>query len=398
MSTTKHVKAKCHPNRPHVAHGLCEPCYRKWVRQGKPARWHDADTGAPTVASCVAAPATVDPLEAARASRVQAAEDSRDRQALKASLARLEVLEAQVKHLTADFAKPSKPVERVRIAGNRHPATLLAALSDVHGGAEFPETPVTFGNKYSPEICQLRLAKYFAGVEWKVQAYRSGKHGEAYDVHHVKVWLGGDMFDGHLHDDQQETSQTAIRASTWLEPCLVDGFKRLQGIGVDVSIECSFGNHGRDNRKMNFATGADHNHEWGMYMRLARQLPGIDVSCTTDEFQFWEIYGRKFCGHHGHRISYGGGVGGIWIPANKAIAKWQESVPCYHYLFGHYHSLQHGPHGTFNGSIVGYNPFARGIKGTPERPQQAAMLIDEEHGIVDNTRIWVVDRAAEAGL
>jgi len=271
-------------------------------------------------------------------------------------------------------------------------------LSDVHAGANIELSPVSFGNKFNNAICAHRLSKYFAGVEWKVNAYRSGLHGEAYDVQHVKLWVGGDIIDGQLHMDQVELSDPPIESIRWVEPILVDGVRRLLGIGVDVSMEFTFGNHGRDSDKMQFGRGAEHNHEWGMYHRIADRLPGVQSSVTKDEFQFFDIYGRKFCGHHGHRIRYGGGVGGIMIPTNKAIAEWQKGVPCYHYLFGHYHSLSFNPLCTYNGSIVGYNAMARGFKCAPEIPQQAGLLIDEEHGIVDCTRIWVVDAKAEAGL
>jgi hypothetical protein len=345
----------------------------------------------------VSAP-TSDPFEAARSQRAQLASDSRDRQALKASLGHLEALEAQISTLTAPYAAPAKPVNRPRISGNRHPATLVVSLSDVHAGATVELSPVSYGNHYNQAVCESRITKYFAGVEWKVQAYRSGDHGKAYDLHHVKLWCGGDMIDGQLHDDQKEMSHTPIEAIRWFEPLLVDGIKRLLALGVDVSVVCSFGNHGRDTKKMQFGKGAEHNHEWGMYCRLGRQLPGVEVSATKDEFQFFDIYGRTFCGHHGHRIAYQGGVGGIWIPANKAIDKWQMGVPCYHYLFGHYHTLEFGSRGTFNGSVIGYSPMARGFKCAPERPQQAALLVDEEHGVVDTTRIWVEDREAEASL
>jgi hypothetical protein len=403
MSTTKHVPAKCHPNRPHVAHGLCEQCYRKWVRQGKPPVAYAIADARPRVFSGISQAPTApppDPLEAARASRVQAAEDSRDRQALKASLSRLEILESQVENLTAPYAPPLAPVERVELASGGRQACAVALLSDVHAGADVRLTPATFGNRYNPAICRYRLGRFFAGVEWLVNSYRDGDSRYAWRIDELVLALMGDIIDGHLHEDQIERSESAITTISWVEPLLIDGILRLRDAGLRVRVVYDYGNHGRDTKKPRRATGAEHSYEWGMYNRMARVLAreGVEGDASPAAHHYADVYGRRLHFHHGDEIKYQGGVGGITIPVNKRVAVWDRVHRADLHHIGHFHQ-QCDHHPWFaNGSVIGYNEYAMSIGAAPEPPQQTFYLLDAKRGKTTVSPIWVGDAAGEASL
>lgn len=410
MRPANRLKAKCHPDRAHVAHGLCEQCYRRARRRGDAVAFgRDPATGRapgfvghsevldPEVA---AAPPTPDPLEAARASRVQAAADSRDRVALKASLARLEVLEAQVENLTAPAAAPLAAINRIELAGGGRQATAVALLSDVHAGAEVKLTNATFGNRYNPAICRYRLGRFFAGIEWLVNSYRDGSAAYAWQIPNLLLWLGGDIIDGHLHEDQIELSESAITTVAWVEPLLLDGIRRMRDAGPQVSVVCSYGNHGRDTRKPRRATGAAHSYEWGMYNRIARVLSteGVQVDASPAAHQYAEVYGRRLHFHHGDEIKYQGGVGGVTIPVNKRVAMWDRVNRADLHHVGHFHQqCDHSPWFA-NGSVIGYNEYAMSIGAAPEPPQQTFYLLDAKRGKTTVSPIWVSDATAEASL
>lgn len=83
---------------------------------------------------------------------------------------------------------------------------------------------------------------------------------------------------------------------------------------------------------------------------------------------------------HGHAIRYGGGVGGIYIPINKAIAQWDKSERADLTVFGHFHQQRDGGNFICNGSLIGYSSFAQSIKADFEKPKQCLFLIDSKRG------------------
>ena len=76
----------------------------------------------------------------------------------------------------------------------------------------------------------------------------------------------------------------------------------------------------------------------------------------------------------------GGGVGGIYIPTNKAIGQWNKGRNVDLDVFGHFHQARDGGNFICNGSIIGYNAFAVSIKADFEAPRQQLFLIDSKHG------------------
>jgi len=85
--------------------------------------------------------------------------------------------------------------------------------------------------------------------------------------------------------------------------------------------------------------------------------------------------------HHGHAVKYGGGIGGIFIPAFKAISQWDKQKQADWTFFGHFHQLKDGGNFVTNGSLIGYNAYAVRIKADFEAPKQAFMVIDADRGL-----------------
>ena len=85
--------------------------------------------------------------------------------------------------------------------------------------------------------------------------------------------------------------------------------------------------------------------------------------------------------HHGHSLRFSGGIGGLFIPAFKAISQWNKSKHADWDFFGHFHQLKDGGNFISNGSLIGFNSFAVRIKADYEKPKQAFIIIDRERGM-----------------
>ena len=372
-------------------HGLrsSEPAYKQaWVEQRRAffAAGDPPATPAPEP----------EPLDLARTARATKAETKVERKALAAALERLEALEGQLHAIEHHTSTPLPAIPRLELSGVRRSGAAVVLLSDVHAGANVARSASSGGNRYSPEICRYRVRRAFAGVAWHVLAYRA----VAWDLKHIVLWFGGDMIDGHLHGDQQETSQSAIATLDWLEPLLVDGVRSLLELDAKVHLVCSYGNHGRDTIKPRRETGAHHSYEWGMYQRIARALrpDGVETLADPTAHQYIECLGRTLHFTHGDECRYAGGVGGISIPLNKVFAAWDRVRHADYHHCGHYHTQLDGGHWLANGCVKGYDPFAMSIKGSFETPRQTFYVLDEKRGKTAVTPLWVSDEKDEAAL
>ena len=92
---------------------------------------------------------------------------------------------------------------------------------------------------------------------------------------------------------------------------------------------------------------------------------------------FFDKYVVRF--HHGHQISYQGGVGGITVSVNKAIAQWNKARVADLDVFGHFHTKFDGGNFIANGSLIGYSAYAVSIKASYEKPSQTFFLVNKKY-------------------
>lgn len=120
-----------------------------------------------------------------------------------------------------------------------------------------------------------------------------------------------------------------------------------------------------------------------MYHNLAHHFedePRVKFIIEEGYNTYIDVYGFTLRFHHGHSVRYYGGVGGLYIPMNKAIAQWDKAVPADYSFAGHFHQMKDGGNFMVNGSMIGYNAFAMSIKADYESPRQAFLLIDKLRG------------------
>lgn len=337
----------------------------------------------------------VDPVARAKAARAERRVELEN----SALVTEVEALRAQVDAFSRVTAAPLEPIRRVELSSGLREATAVACLSDLHVEERVKPGDTPTGNAFNLAIADFRLGRAFAGIEWLVQMHR-----ERFTIRNLVLWLGGDLGSGHIHEENVETSAlTPIATMLWLRPRLVvqmaELVERLQLERLDVV--CSYGNHGRDTKKKRYATGAHHSYEWGMYQSLADAFRGDDriaVHAPPASHQYHRVYDQSLGFHHGDDIRYAGGVGGLSIPLNKAVDAWNEVRRCDSWYFGHWHQYLTIGRKTVNGSMIGYNGYAMGIKARPEPPQQAFELVDAKRGPTCRSPIWCGDPSAEVEL
>jgi hypothetical protein len=333
-------------------------------------------------------------LQASRAKR----EETLAKRLLREAGKRIEALSATVDRLSAPEPRPAFSIVR-QLGSGKRTAWGLSVMSDIHAGATVIPSASVCWNEYNPEICRQRLDRYFESIPWLINDEHS------FDVQGHCMAMIGDLIDGHLHDDQTETSEAPLVTVNWIEPFLwgrIETLAKELGPKRELRIIVVPGNHGRDTLKPRAATYCEHSHEWAMGQRLARHFakhPTIRVIAPNARDAYTSIDGRVLHFTHGDTVNYQGGVGGITIPLRKAYAIWQIIQPAYLHVTGHFHTQLDLGDGLANGSGIGYNDFARKVNARPELARQQFCLLDAEQGKTKVSPIWMTkptDREKQA--
>ena len=295
---------------------------------------------------------------------------------------------------------PLPPIVEHSFPDERFQATAIALLSDVHSEESVdPESIYPYRNEYNMDICNLRLQKFFDAV---IREVKFAKH--QFEIDTLVLWLGGDFLTNGIHPDgipNKGPGDTII----WIQSRLIAGIQKLldSGFFKYIRIPCSFGNHGRTTEVPRIAAGWDHNIEWLMYNNIGLYFKNdsrVTVSAPKSNHVYQEVYGFELHFHHGQEIGRGGsGDAGIIPSMMKSVKKWKgESKAEQLHYFGHYHSyIIPKPSVVGNGSLIGYNAFAKSIKAEPEPPVQHFELLTPQ-GKARLVPIWVVDEKEEAKL
>ena len=101
-----------------------------------------------------------------------------------------------------------------------------------------------------------------------------------------------------------------------------------------------------------------------------------------------EIQGFNCRFTHGDTVRYAGGVGGIMVPVNKAIAAWNKSHgQAALDVIGHFHQFITTPNFVGCGCLCGFDPYAQSIRASAETPSQTLIVMDQEYGKVMTLQI-----------
>ena len=271
--------------------------------------------------------------------------------------------------------------------GAKSEATAIWLASDWHVGEKVTLGQTNGINEYNPSISQERGNQFF------INAVKLTKMmGRDVPIKKVILALLGDFITGHLHSQNVETNYLApVEETLYAQSIIASGIEYvLKNTDYDLIIPCASGNHGRTTKFSEFGSENGHSHEFFMYCTLREHFKNnkrVHFIISEGAHTYLEVYGRQIRFLHGHDIKYSGGVGGITIPVNKAIAQWDKAKPAYLTCFGHFHQKFDGGNFLANGSLIGYNAYALSIKASAEPPAQQLCLIDSVRG---KTGVWPI--------
>ena len=258
------------------------------------------------------------------------------------------------------------------------------AWSDWHIEEKVLSEQVSNKNEYTLKIADARFLKL---LHSSLKLYQIASRDTT--IKTIILALLGDFITGSIHEDLAEANQLApAEAAHKALSMIVSGIKfLLQNTPKDVSfvIPCHSGNHGRMTKKQRIATEAGNSLEYFMYLMLQDYFDGekrlkfiVQPGYHSYANCFDGVYKIRF--HHGHQMSYQGGIGGISVSVNKSIAQWNKSVPDVSLdVFGHFHTRFDGGSFISNGSLIGMTAYGVSIKASFEPPSQTFFLVNREY-------------------
>lgn len=260
-------------------------------------------------------------------------------------------------------------------------ACSISLCSDWHYEESVKSSQVNGLNRFDTTIAKERIEKLF-----RVTAQLIKVHQKEYQIDTHILALLGDFISGSIHDDLKEANLIQPTQAIWeVQNLIASGIEYLlETTDVNLVIPCSSGNHGRMTEKQRTATEYGNSLEILMYRQLEKYFSSngrIKFIVNDSYLTYLDVLGWNCRFSHGHALKYAGGIGGIFIPAFKAVSQWNKSKTADFDFFGHFHQLKDGGNFVCNGSLIGYNAFAVKIKADYERPKQAFVIIDKERGM-----------------
>lgn len=288
--------------------------------------------------------------------------------------------------LAISKAAPEYQKIKVPTKGKQDECTLVAVASDWHVEEVVDPRTVNGLNQFNLDIAEQRIEAFWKNVVRLAEIQRGGA-----EIDRLVLVLGGDLMSGYIHEELQESNELSPTETVlWLLDRISAGVDFLSDHFGEIVIPCVKGNHGRTTRKPRHSTGAANSYEWMLYHILAKHLSSKATFHIADGYHLLlDLYGNTLRIHHGDGLKYQGGVGGLTIPVEKAIASWNKGVPADLDIFGHWHQSQQNPKWVCNGSLIGYNAYSIAIKAPYEKPTQTAFLFDSRHGRTGTFPVFV---------
>jgi predicted phosphodiesterase len=287
------------------------------------------------------------------------------------------------------------------MASSKSPGVPVLVLSDWHYGEVVDEAAMGGVNRYSASLAAARLKRVIERASGLALNHMVNPKYPG-----IVVCLGGDMVTGRLRAEDRETNDRTR------EQQVLDGVDLIAAALLaladrfgQVWVAGTFGNHGRDDVKPRLKGRAVENADW-LTLRLVARLLAADkrfhFSIPTTPDTAFTVFGWRFMLTHGDLLGVKGGDGiiGALGPIMRGEKKTRDSAamlgsPFDVLLMGHWH--QYLPLGRVivNGSLVGYNEYARyALRAVPEAPQQALFFVHSDHGVTNQWGVFAEPGAA----
>lgn len=268
-------------------------------------------------------------------------------------------------------------------------AVVMAMFSDVHLDEVVRVEDMAGVNEYNRKIAERRIR------QWTGELCRLPQTGPTADIAGLVLMMGGDVLNGDIHEGRETNEDTLLGSLLHWSEHIASSILTLADHYPHIHIPVVTGNHGRMTNKPRFKLRARDNADWHLAHLIARTI-GKDERITFDIPEspdcMIEVMGKTHVLTHGDSTTGGGGIGGIFPPVKRMVARKTERYASYgtsvdHTWMGHFHQYIYGGNFHVNGSVKGYDEYAAGHNFLPEPAQQAVAYvtdrgIDWTHGII----------------
>jgi len=267
-----------------------------------------------------------------------------------------------------------------KLSSGKSESTVIVLASDWHIEEDVQLAATNGLNEFNLVIAKARATQFFQGALRLTQIFQKDTR-----IDTMVLALLGDFISGSIHEDIAEnTALGPTKALVFVEELLISGIEfLLNNSKLNLIIPCHSGNHGRATKEQRYATENENSFEYYMYHVLAQHFAGnkrVKFMVSESYVSYLPVYDKVIRFHHGHGMRYGGGVGGLFIPAYKAIARWNNGRRADIDCFGHFHQFIDGNSFVCNGSIIGYNAYSVSKGYSYEPPQQVVFVIEKNRG------------------
>ena len=279
-------------------------------------------------------------------------------------------------------------------SSNGHSSILVTSLSDIHAEETVNPEVMNWVNGYDLSISKKRVENFFTNI-CKV-AFDDLK---GIKFKGIVINLLGDMITGWIHEELAQSNGTApMEACVMLSSWLRSGIRLLSRQFGYVFIPCVIGNHGRMTHKQPHKNPTTSSFDWLIYAMLQdafsedkRVIFQVPKSPDT----FYKVFDYRFCIEHGNNFKGGSNaISGIYPSialGNYRKKNVEQAVgnPFDYLWIGDKHQLKFLGSIFINGSVIGYNEYARDMKFGFEKPQQQFAVIDPIRGATIKGEIFV---------
>lgn len=270
---------------------------------------------------------------------------------------------------------------------NDDEAVALTLLSDIHIEHKITYEQTNNLNKYNLNIAEKRLEKYFINLVKRIK-----KNRRDIKIDELIIGMLGDMIHGFIHEEYLRTNYlTPNEAMLFAIQQIERGLIYLQN-NIDlkrITIVCCVGNHSRTTNKIYTDEEALHSYEWTLYNILKRLFTNFNWIINNSYYNYLKVYDKTILFMHGHEIKYQGGIGGIYVPLQRARLRINQMKKADLHCLGHFHTTDFFRNTgiLLNGSVCGADAYSIRKGFEPEPPMQQFLLIDKKRGFTINEPI-----------
>ncbi len=214
---------------------------------------------------------------------------------------------------------------------------------------------------------------------------------------------GGDAISGEIHDELAQTNDlSSIPAVRLVQRQEREGIRRLRDRFGRVRVISVPGNHGRTTHKPHSKGYTERSYETLLTWWLADSFdhdPNVEFWQPPSGDALFDVCGWNVLLSHGDRTGSKGGQGFVG-PAATIARGHQKLLMNYAMsgrhvdviLTGHLHTSLKLATGYANGSLAGYNEYARSFRAMPDAAKQWLLFIHERHCVSHAFELQLSDR------